>query len=127
MPGDTIAIIGSEPEIYFYAHRHSATGYIYMYDLMQPHQYAPALQKDMMREIQAAKPAFLLYFSSVSSQESDLTIFEWGRRYANEYYDLEGTAWMLRDRTEYVWGRDALTRIYDAPSRVVILKRKPGV
>ena len=28
-PTDTIAILGSEPEIYFYAHRHSATGYIY--------------------------------------------------------------------------------------------------
>jgi hypothetical protein len=27
-PTDTIAILGSEPEIYFYAHRHSATGYI---------------------------------------------------------------------------------------------------
>jgi hypothetical protein len=25
------AILGSEPETYFYAHRHSATGYIYTY------------------------------------------------------------------------------------------------
>ena len=28
---DTIAILGSEPQIYFYSHRHSATGYIYTY------------------------------------------------------------------------------------------------
>jgi len=27
-PTDTIAVLGSEPEIYFYSHRHSATGYI---------------------------------------------------------------------------------------------------
>jgi 4-amino-4-deoxy-L-arabinose transferase-like glycosyltransferase len=27
-PDDTIAVLGSEPEIYFYAQRHSATGYI---------------------------------------------------------------------------------------------------
>ena len=32
----TIAILGSEPEIPFYAHRHSATGHIYMYGLMEP-------------------------------------------------------------------------------------------
>ena len=34
-PTDTIAVLGSEPEIYFYARRHSATGYIYMYGLME--------------------------------------------------------------------------------------------
>src|ERR1035437_2228674 len=28
-PGARIAVLGSEPEIYFYANRHSATGYIY--------------------------------------------------------------------------------------------------
>ena len=45
--GDTIAVMGSEPEIYFYAHRHSATGYIYMYDLMQSHQYALPMQMEI--------------------------------------------------------------------------------
>ena len=34
-PGARIAVLGSEPEIYFY-HRHSATGYIYTYSLMEP-------------------------------------------------------------------------------------------
>ena len=31
-----IAILGSEPEIPFYADRRSATGYIYMYGLTNP-------------------------------------------------------------------------------------------
>src|SRR5206468_5072833 len=39
-PDDTIAVLGSEPEIYFYAQRHSATGYIYTYSLMEPQKYA---------------------------------------------------------------------------------------
>ena len=34
-PDARIAILGSEPEILFYARRHSATGYIYMYDLLE--------------------------------------------------------------------------------------------
>src|SRR4029450_9399002 len=32
-PSDTIAVLGSEPQIYFYSNRHSATGYIYAYGL----------------------------------------------------------------------------------------------
>ena len=39
-PNDTIAVLGSEPQIYFYSHRHSATGYIYTYGLMEPQKYA---------------------------------------------------------------------------------------
>jgi hypothetical protein len=55
-PTDTIAILGSEPEIYFYAHRHSATGYIYTYGLMEPQRYAVQMQREMMREIEVARP-----------------------------------------------------------------------
>src|SRR5581483_4248787 len=38
--GQTIAIFGSEPQIFFYARRRSATGYIYTYDLVQLQKYA---------------------------------------------------------------------------------------
>jgi hypothetical protein len=33
---DKIAILGSEPEIFFYSQRRSATAYIYTYPLMEP-------------------------------------------------------------------------------------------
>jgi len=46
--------IGSEPEIYFYAQRHSATGYIYTYALMEEHKYAHAMPEEMEREIEQA-------------------------------------------------------------------------
>src|SRR5204863_794318 len=32
---DTIAVLGSEPELFFYANRRAASGYIYMYGLME--------------------------------------------------------------------------------------------
>ena len=34
-PDDKIAVLGSEPQIYFYSKRLSATGYIYTYGLME--------------------------------------------------------------------------------------------
>ena len=42
-PDARIAVIGSEPQIYFYSGRHSATGYIYTYPLMESQPYATAM------------------------------------------------------------------------------------
>ncbi len=57
---DTIAVIGSEPQIYFYANRKSATGYIYMYGLMELQAYAAQMQKEMIQEIESAKPRYIV-------------------------------------------------------------------
>ena len=49
VPRDRIAVLGSEPEIYFYAGRKSATGYIYTYPLMEPQPYASRMQDEMIQ------------------------------------------------------------------------------
>ena len=59
-PNDTIAVLGSEPQIYFYSHRHSATGYIYTYGLMEPQKYAQQMQQEMIREIEGTSPKYLV-------------------------------------------------------------------
>ena len=59
-PDARVAVLGSEPQIYFYAHRRSASGFIYMYDLVQLHDYAGQFQREMIAEIEAAKPLFLV-------------------------------------------------------------------
>jgi hypothetical protein len=129
--GDTIAIMGSEPEICFYAHRHSATGYIYMYDLLQYQQYGPAMQKETMQQIEAARPAFLLMVDIDASwtitTHSDPTMLNWATNYSSTYYDLAGKVWIMRDRTEYIWGPEALTRKFHGRLHLSIMKRKPGV
>jgi hypothetical protein len=130
-PEDTIAIMGSEPEIYFLARRHSASGYIYMYDLMQSHRYALDMQKETMRQIEAAKPAFLLIVYVGASwkidDNSNMAIATWYKTFWDKYYDMAGMVWLLPDRTEYIWGAEAATRKFDTDLRVRILKRKPGV
>jgi hypothetical protein len=129
-PRETIAVIGSEPEIYFYARRHSATGYIYMYDLMQSHGFALPMQQEAIRDIEAAKPAFLclVYIDSswTINKASDLTIMNWVRTYSAKNNDLAGNVWIWPDRAEYVWGPEALTRTFNTPFRVAVMKRKPS-
>jgi 4-amino-4-deoxy-L-arabinose transferase-like glycosyltransferase len=68
-PTDTIMVLGSEPEIYFYAHRHSASGFIYAYSLVEDQAYWPAMQKQMMQEVEANHPAYVVFVN---------TYYSWG-------------------------------------------------
>lgn len=78
---DRIPVVGSEPQIYFYADRQAATGYIYTYALMEPHPYAASMQRQMIGEIEAANPRFVVFVTVWTSwlvgPESDQTVFRW--------------------------------------------------
>lgn len=87
-PDDTIAVLGSEPEIYFYAHRLSATGYIYMYPMVEKQPYAHQFQLQMIQEIETARPKFVVFVRAANSwlaaPGSDPTLMKWFGRYRNE-------------------------------------------
>jgi hypothetical protein len=89
-----VAVIGSEPEICFYAQRRSATGYIYTYALMEPQPYAQTMQREMMSEIEAGRPEYLVWVGYDNSwnvrPSSDRAVFDWFARYSNEFYDKIG-------------------------------------
>jgi len=91
---DTIAVIGSEPQIYFYANRKSATGYIYICGLMEPHVYALQMQKEMAREIESAKPRYIVFVHAQTSwntwPDSNFYILDWSKKYLDDYYLIRG-------------------------------------
>lgn len=80
-PGETIAVLGSEPAIAFLAHRRSATGSIYMYPLTEDHPRALELQERTIAEIEAAAPRIVVYVNASHSwlrkSASPPRIFEW--------------------------------------------------
>ncbi len=80
-PDERIAIAGSEPQIFFYAHRRSASGYIYMYPLMEKHPYALSMQEHFIKDIEAAKPRYMIVVNVSTSwlvdKESHQEIFRW--------------------------------------------------
>jgi len=110
-PDAQIAVLGSEPEIYFLAHRHSATGYIYAYPLMEPQPFAGAMQRDMIREIETNAPEFVVFvnqnFSWVQAPQSDVTIFRWWNFYKTNYatVGLVEENWPRSSR--FFWDNDA--------------------
>ena len=91
---DRIAVIGSEPQLYFYSNRKSATGYIYVYGLMEPQDYASKMQLDMIREIEKAHPKYIVFvnilYSWLLRPNSDTTIFKWAQRYFDLNYRIVG-------------------------------------
>jgi 4-amino-4-deoxy-L-arabinose transferase-like glycosyltransferase len=94
-PDDRIAVLGSEPEIYFYADRRGATGYIYTYGLMEDQPYALEMQKQMIAEIEAGRPQYIAFFKVATSfgrlPTSHKLIFEWMDRYLGADYRLVRT------------------------------------
>jgi hypothetical protein len=91
-PGARIAVLGSEPQICFYAGRRSATGHIYTYGLMARHQFALQMQEEMIREIEQARPEFVVYvnddFSWLEEPRSERRIFDWWKDYWTKHYEL---------------------------------------
>ncbi len=115
-----IAVLGSEPEIYFYADRHSATTYIYTYGMMEDQPYALTMQNEMIREVEAAAPQYVVrvvaYESWLQDAHSPTRIFDWWSQYGPRHYRRVGVADSLtNDHTEYRW--DEAAESYHPQSR----------
>lgn len=112
---DKIFVFGSEPEIFFYSQRLSATGYIYMYDLVFPHPFEKKMQNEMITEVEAVKPKYIVYyscqFSWLAAQGESDTLFRWFNRFMikHKYVPSGVVEYFFPDPSVYVWGNDAMT------------------
>jgi hypothetical protein len=113
-PSDSIAVLGSEPQIYFYADRPSATGHVYMYPLMESHPHALEMQDQMISEIEASKPKYIVYvdpqavpWSWLQRRYSHVRVLEWFRGYRARHYERVGLIEFSRFETSSRWGPDA--------------------
>lgn len=126
---DRIAVIGSEPQIYFYSNRLPATGYIYTYPLMEEQPYSLDMQREMMAEIEQNKPKFLVYlnvpFSWLRKDRSHEDIFDWYNGYKAQY-KLVGLVDILPlpQRSEYRWDGEVEGYAPQSQSRVLVYRRE---
>jgi 4-amino-4-deoxy-L-arabinose transferase-like glycosyltransferase len=122
-----VAVIGSEPEIYFDSQRHSATGYIYTYPLVEDQPYASVMQSEFIREVESGAPEFVVYVlierSWLRRPNSDPHIFQWADAFTRERYTLVGVA-DGGNHDIFRWGDDAATYRPRRPEVVLIYKRK---
>ena len=129
-PDDTIMVLGSEPEIYFEAHRHSASGYIYTYSLMEDQKYWPAMQKQMMQEVEANRPAYVvfvnIYASWLSGHGSPQVVAfrTWMDRYLSSNFEEAGMVEVAEPESHYFWGEEA--REHHHPGREIVIYKRKG-
>ncbi len=87
---DRIGIIGSEPQIPFYAQRRPASGYLYINSTTEPQPYAAMMREEFIREIESAAPRFLLYCHLTpgwyATGEAEKELLAWFRAYAGKHY-----------------------------------------
>ena len=128
-PEQRVAVLGSEPQVYFYAKRLSATGFIYTYELMEPTPFARRLQEEMCREIEATKPEFLvvvnIWLSWARRLNSDTFMFDRTDRYVKSFYRPVGLVDRISPkRTDYLWDDQAMEAHPRSSNFVWVFRRK---
>lgn len=126
---DTIAVIGSEPQIYFYAQRPAATSHIYMYGLMEKQPYAISMQTEMIRQIEGARPKYLVMVNTpaswLQSDDSADLIFRWAEAYLPVNYEPVGIIDILTmTNTLYLWDSQVAGYRPESISSVIVYRRK---
>lgn len=128
-PDDRIAVLGSEPQIYFYARRRGATGYLYTYPMMEPQPFAKRMQDEMIREIEGAPPSHVVFVETKGSwtarPESDLSIVEWTNRFLRARYQRVGVVEIPDDDGPgfYYWDDAVRTYRQRFKNRVLVYRR----
>jgi len=126
---DRIAVLGSEPQIYFYAKRRAATGYLYTYPLMEPHPYAKKMQREMIEQIESNRPEFLVFVNVSTSwlvrSASEKMIFSWLNDYLQKYYETVGVLDILsQESTVSYWDDESHKYSPRSESWLAVYRRK---
>jgi len=130
-PDDRIVVLGSEPQLFFYSDRKSATGYIYTYPMMENQPYAARMQEEFRREVEAARPKYLVFvgmpLSWGTSPQSNTGVLTWANEFTARCYELAGIADIdpAGDAT-ISWDAEARTYRPRFPSQVWTFSRKAG-
>ncbi|MCU1269356.1 MAG: glycosyl transferase, family 39 [Acidobacteriaceae bacterium] len=87
--GERFAVLGSEPQTYFYAKRRSVTGYVYTYPLTEDQPYAAAMQRELISDIETTRPKFIVWVDDwdVSPGPTPL-ILTWAGKYLVANYEV---------------------------------------
>jgi len=128
-PSMPMAVLGSEPELYFLSRRHSVTGYIYTYGMMEPQPFARRMQDEMIHDIETSQPKFIIFvddrMSWWSYPDSDLTIFKWWDDYKTNYTFVAVADVLSPTKTVCAWGADMVKRYGGARgSALEVFQRK---
>ena len=126
--GDRILVLGSEPEIYFYSERRAVTPYVYIYPLVEAQPLAPLMQADFIRDVEAAKPEYIVLVNVSASwliqQNAPAGLFRWMSNFYERRYQQVGVIDITRQGTIYRWDRDAVNYRPQSSNYLLVMRRR---
>ena len=126
-PSATFAVLGSEPELLFYAHRRSVTGYIYMYDLVEDQAFRPRMEKEMISEVEKGHPDYMVCVNTLFSwnpfpPENLHGIQTWLTKYSADQYEPYGVVTFAPN--QYCFRPDCFELVPPKNRFITIFQRK---
>jgi hypothetical protein len=107
-PDDRIAILGSEPQILFYARRRSATPFILVYEATRSHEHARMMQVAMIEAFERTRPRYVVVVNlpqSWTGAPSETLLSTWWMEKRVREFRRVGLIDILSEtHTEYRWG-----------------------
>ena len=111
-PDETIAVLGSEPQLYFYANRRGATRHVYTYGLVEAQPLNRLIQQELIRDVEQAKPRYIISVSVWPSwaleEKAPTLIYDWINTYPPAYYTLEAVVKITPNKSRLLLGKSAI-------------------
>ena len=127
-PDERIAIIGSEPQICFYAKRRSVTGFAYIYPLTENQPFALDMQKQMISQVQNGSPRYVVLVPITSSwnpsRETGPPFMRWAESYVLNKCERVGIIDISKNGTTYYWDEQQKDRMPATRNWVGVFKLK---
>jgi hypothetical protein len=127
-PSDSIAVIGSEPQIYFLSHRRPASPFIYMYPLVENQPYAMEMQENFIADVTKANPKYLVFvrvkFSWIHQPGVEDKVIPWFQKLSKEKYKLCGVVNIEPEGSQFFWDDQIKPGRKNSENSILIYRRK---
>jgi len=112
-PGEQVALIGSEPQVFIYSNTRSASKHAYFSYLMKDPTTSDASlwSKEFIQEVETSKPKYIVLYdhkiSILRKSNSDMSVFTWFNSWVVNNYNRVGLVDMLPNQpATYLWGAE---------------------
>ena len=122
---ECLAQFSCEPQVWFYANREGASGYIYNYPLIENQPYADTMTNSYIRETEKANPKWFLYSKFSKLEENKKTIKQiddWFENYTKNY-EIKSVLYSTGNgHAEWKWNTSAIDTLKE--TLMIVYKRK---
>ncbi len=125
---DRILVLGSEAEIYFYARRAAASGYLFVHGMVSNQPRNLEMQDELIAEAEKNSPELMVLcgvrYSWLQQPGTPDRILKWFEEYAVTNYEITGFVDMVDRGTIYRWGKETEGYVPKADNYLVVYKKR---